>query len=69
MNLENKRKNQPNNKTTGVLGTSFHKGAGKYSAQIKIEGKKRHLGLFDSVDAAYTAYINAKRQLHAGCTL
>ena len=38
-------------------GVSFHKG--KLKAQIKINGKKKHLGYFDDVDKAAQAYQDA----------
>ena len=55
------------NSTTGVLGVSPYKG--KYRARIVVNGKQKQIGTYESVDAAQTAYITAKRQLHEGCTL
>jgi hypothetical protein len=47
-NTENLRKRvrPPKNNTSGVLGVSFHKAAGKWSASISHGGVKHHLGLF-----------------------
>lgn len=67
-NCENKRKAQANNRT-GALGVCFHKGAGKYSAQIVVDGNKIHLGLFENKEEASEAYISAKRDMHSGCTI
>ena len=55
------------NSTTGVLGVSPYRG--KYRARIVVNGRERQIGVYESVDAAQTAYITAKRQLHEGCTL
>lgn len=47
------------NNASGFRGVYFHKVAKKYHAQIKVDGKRKSLGLFDkSLDAAI-AYNNA----------
>lgn len=65
-NLHNQRKAHPHNKSSGMLGVSFHQGAGKYTAQIHHAGKKIHLGCFTSAEEAREAYLCAKRDLHSG---
>lgn len=48
-------KNMPRykNNKSGVTGVSWYRSAGKWRAQIRVEGKKKHLGLFDEIkDAA-----------------
>ena len=67
VNSQNQRKPRPGNKT-GLLGVSS-KPKGKFQAQIKIDGKIKYLGLFDSADKAHDAYLLAKRELHEGNTL
>jgi HNH endonuclease len=52
---------------TGLLGVSPH--GKKWRAQITVNGKNRIIGLFDSPDAAHTAYLESKRKLHKGCTI
>jgi hypothetical protein len=37
-------------------GVSHHKLTGKFTAQIRVDGKKRHLGLFASEEEAARAY-------------
>ena len=32
--------------------------------RIRIDGKRHHLGYFDTKEAAFAAYVSAKRQLH-----
>ena len=41
-------------------GVYFHKLAGKFNAQIKIHGKRKHIGYFKTVDGAEIAYLKAK---------
>jgi len=56
-NLRN-RGAQKNN-TTGRKGVGWHKRAGRYLAQIKVDGKPIYLGLFDTIEAASAAYERA----------
>jgi len=55
--------------TTGVLGVSFNKKTGKYEASIKINGKKKYLGLYTTIEEAYEKYVTSKRNLHVTCTI
>lgn len=57
------RKKQINN-STGYPGVSFHKRSGKYQARIMINGKHKHLGLFETTEEAFAAYKNASLKLH-----
>lgn len=50
------------NNTSGRKGVSWHRGAGKWSAYIILDGKKRHLGLHDDVEGAHAAYMVAASQ-------
>lgn len=68
-NMQNQRKAQASNKSTGVLGVHFHKAMKKFRASIRFDGKPKHLGYFTTADDAHSAYVAAKRQLHEGCTL
>ena len=67
-NNKNLRKAKSNSKTQ-LIGSCFHKATGKYVAQINDGGKVKHLGLFEAAIDAHNAYINAKRKLHATCTI
>lgn len=69
INNQNQRKAPSHNKSTKLLGTSFCKQTGRYSAQIHINRKKIHLGRFDTPELAHAAYVLAKRTIHAGCTI
>lgn len=65
-NLQNLRVARADN-ALGVLGVSMSRG--KFKAQIKVEGKNKCLGRFDTLDEAEQAYLNAKRAGHEGCTI
>lgn len=65
-NAENKRRPQANNRT-GFLGVRAHNRG--YAASIRTKGRFVWLGQFDTPEEASAAYIAAKRQIHAGCTL
>lgn len=52
----------------GVLGVGRH-GVNTFRAVININGKDKHIGSFKTVEAASAAYLDAKRQFHAGCTI
>ena len=67
-NGQNQRKAKSSN-TTGFLGVSFHKARKNFTAQIELNGKKKHLGCFDSAELAHQCYIEAKRGLHPFCTI
>lgn len=66
INLQNQSK-APNNKSTGVLGV--YRDGLRFYARISIGNKSRHLGTFDTVADASAAYLQAKRELHVGCTI
>jgi len=69
VNLQNQKRARRDNKS-GALGVAPHPCVkGKFTAQITLNGKKRHIGVFTTPEAAHAAYIEAKRELHAGCTL
>lgn len=50
--------------SSGYRGVNWHKASGKWVAQISDFGKKRHLGLFDTPEAAYAAYVVAAKKVH-----
>lgn len=66
VNCQNKRKALPKSKT-GVLGVV--KVGERYQANIHVNRKKRYLGSYATPDEAHRVYVEAKRQLHEGCTL
>lgn len=61
---ENCRNRTNKSNSTGFKGVSFHKGQGKYSARIMINGKSIHIGSFDNSKDAAIAYNSAAIELH-----
>ena len=49
------------NNTTGYKGVTLHKQTGKYVAHIRVQGKRIHLGLHETVEKAFAAYIEAAK--------
>lgn len=71
INMQNRRAAQKNNLSSGVLGVT-KRGEGRYFARIWIGGKNGtnvHLGVFATAEEAHQAYLDAKRKMHAGCTI
>ena len=68
VNNQNRRKVRANNKC-GLMGVSWHTHSRCWRARIMIRGREIPLGHFESKEQAYAAYIDAKRSLHAGCTI
>lgn len=66
VNMQNMRHARITNKT-GLLGVDRHRD--RFKATIRVDGERRYLGTFDTADAAHKAYVEAKRQLHLGCTI
>jgi hypothetical protein len=65
-NIQNQRR-APSSSTTGLLGVS--RSGGRWRAYIVAGGKQRHLGCYGTPDEAHSAYLAAKRRMHAGCTI
>ncbi|MGJ2408988.1 HNH endonuclease, partial [Salmonella enterica subsp. enterica serovar Paratyphi A] len=51
------------NQTDLPKGVTFHRGVGKFQAQIKRDGKSHYLGLFDTASAAHIAYCEKAAEL------
>jgi len=50
------------NNTSGFKGVYWNKHAGKWSAQIQVNGTSKHLGYYISKEAAYAAYCEAAEE-------
>jgi hypothetical protein len=73
-NSENKRVARVDNKSSGLLGVTWNAEKEKWQAQIGLrndDGSRRtkSLGRYDDKFVAHEVYLNAKRRLHAGCTI
>jgi hypothetical protein len=66
-NIQNQRKAQKSNKSTGILGV-FKNGSG-FAARISHNNTKIYLGTFKTIEEAEAAYIAEKRVLHSSCTI
>jgi hypothetical protein len=66
VNMQNRRRANIGSKT-GVLGVKPH--GKRFRATIETDRRGRHLGVFDTVEAAHAAYVAAKRIIHIGGTL
>ena len=54
---------KPKEFSSKYKGVSWHKSANKWTSQITINGKKKHLGLFEKEDEAYEVYQKALKEL------
>lgn len=59
----------PRHNSSGFMGVSFFKGTNRFSSYIQVDGKKRHLGYFDTALQAHQTYLEAKRKYHSSCTI
>lgn len=66
VNMQNVLAPRRHNKS-GFLGVSKHKN--KWRAGVMLNGKRHHVGSYDSPEDAHEAYLEAKRILHKGCTI
>lgn len=68
-NMQNMRKATRGNRSSGLLGVSYHARDRLWRARIYVDGRDRVLGYFKTKEAAHAVYLEAKRQHHAGCTI
>lgn len=61
-NLFNSVKQSRN--TSGFKGVSWHKWSKKWQASITVKGVPKHLGYFQEIEDAATAYNDAAKELH-----
>lgn len=64
INCQNLRSSKGKNALLGVYPRSK-----KFFAAIRVNGKSVHLGSFDTQELAHSAYLDAKRKHHSGCTI
>jgi len=68
-NVQNQRKARVDNTHSGLLGSHWDKKSGKYNAVINVNKVRIFLGAFADPMEAHQAYLTAKRELHATCTI
>lgn len=61
-NAQNRAKATKRNRS-GLLGVALYSRTGKFTAQIKYLGKKKHLGYFNTKEEAHEAYLKARKEL------
>lgn len=52
------------NNTSGFKGVSWHKHEGRWRASIRVGGKRKHLGYFDTAEQGRAAYNEAAKIYH-----
>lgn len=65
-NAQNQRSAHRNKTKSCPLGVTWHKRLQRWQAKIRVGGRSRHIGTFDSAEQAHAAYLDAKRQFHPG---
>lgn len=68
VNQQNVRRPQVNNRS-GFLGVHKRSDSNTYRVSISVDGVLRHFGGFRTAEEASDAYLQLKRQLHAGCAI
>lgn len=68
-NLQNFRTATRRNRSSSLLGVSYHARDELWRARIHIDGKERNIGYYKTSEEAHAAYLEAKRKWHEGCTI
>jgi len=58
-----------NNNELGVRGVSTKAKSGKYYSRITHKGKIEYLGIYDTIEEAHQAYLNALHKLSHHCSI
>lgn len=68
-NVQNIKSAKRSNKSSKLLGVSYHARDKLWRARIMVGRKNICIGYFKDKFTAHAAYIKEKRLLHAGCTI
>ena len=63
-NMQNIRRANTNNHSSGLLGASWNGHNGKWKACIGLHNKKFHIGYFETAEEAHQAYLRKKAEIH-----
>lgn len=50
--------------SSNLIGASFHKPTRKWISRIKLNGKDKYIGLFETPEEAHEAYMKHKKLMH-----
>jgi len=53
------------NRNDGLKGTTFEKSVSKWKAHICVNGKLKHIGMFNSEEEAHVAYLEAQKKIQS----
>lgn len=68
VNQQNQRRPHKSG-TSGHMGVTWDKRARRWKSAIRVDGASKHIGRYEDPAIAAKAYIEAKRRLHAGCSI
>jgi hypothetical protein len=60
--LNKANRKAPRSNTSGFKGVGKIKGSSRWAARITIDGKQKHIGMFDTPELASAAYFDAARE-------
>lgn len=69
INMQNLHGPTKKNQGLKLLGVSYDPRSKRYRSKIRINGRQTHIGSFPDAEQAATAYLEAKRIHHPGCTI
>jgi len=69
VNMQNERRGRQRKNRGTLLGAHWCTTWKRWKSSINAEGKRLHIGWFDTEQQAHDAYVAAKRRLHPGCTI
>lgn len=71
VNQENKHRAQRNKKSCDLLGAyrNPRNSISPWKACISVDGRQKYIGVYRTAEDAHSAYVQAKRIHHKGCTL
>lgn len=61
---QNQHNRRVQSNSSGLKGVCWHKGLGKWCAQIRVNGRLKHLGLFATPEDGHSAYAAASATYH-----
>jgi len=69
LNVQNQRKPHVDKKSCRLIGATWDKANRNWKAQVIFKKRTVYSARFETAEAAHAAYVEAKRRIHAGCTL